>query len=514
MYKNVFSFQRFLLLLVVLTTSSGCVSRHDYTKKTIASAGTNKSELKKVLRHYKDSGDEQKLAAAEFLISNMRGHGYSETVFYNDKGEEVPFEATDYENYDQAIEIFVKLEQTHGALQYRNKKFIEDISVIKAEYLIENIDLAFETWKQNRWAKSLSFEAFCEHILPYRCGNEPINNWRKALMERFQGLPEKMNDPSNAKEASKLLSQDSHDRVRFDTLYYLHPTDQGFDEMLQAGKGRCEDISNMISYAMRANGIAVASDYTPAWANRDNNHAWNAHLDSQGRGNAEIENIAAKVYRKTYSIQKEAITLRKKKEETIPDWLAGVNFIDVTDQYFETSDVSVELIEETPGEVSFAYLCVFNGGNWAPICSGDIDSGKALFPNLGRGIVYLPAYYQDKKIHPAAPPFILTQEGKVEWLSGTPDPDVTIQVEITTLKPATDDDDTEIEIPQIVVEPDKQYEMFYWSGQWESLGSRTATTEPVAFDNLPENRLYWMAENGSKKLERIFTVKDGKQLGW
>ncbi|MCK5001028.1 MAG: hypothetical protein KAS23_15905 [Anaerohalosphaera sp.] len=514
MCKNISNFQPFFLVLAVLAALSGCSNSNHYTIKTISSAGTDKGELKKVLKHYRGAGDEQKLAAAKFLISNMPGHGYVEAVFYNDKDEEVPFEATDYENYKQATAALDQLEKEHGELHYQRKTFIDDTTVIKADYLIENIDLAFVTWKQNQWARSLSFEAFCEHILPYRCSNEPINNWRKELVERFEGLPEKMTDPSNAKEASGLINKDIHKLVRFDTLYYLHPTDQGFDEMLQTGKGRCEDISNMISYAMRANGIAVASDYTPAWANRDNNHAWNAHLDSQGRGSAGLGNIAAKVYRKMYSTQKDAITFRKKKDETIPRWLKGTNFIDVTDQYFETSDVSVKLIEEEPADVSFAYLCVFNGGKWVPICSGDIDSGKALFTKLGRGIVYLPAYYADDNIHPAAPPFILTKGGKVELLNGTSDNNDNIEVEITTLKPATDDDDTHIEIPRIVVKPDKKYKMLYWNGQWESLGSRTATDEPVTFDNLPKNRLYWMVEENSKKLERIFTVKNDKQLWW
>ena len=44
--------------------------------------------------------------------------------------------------------------------------------------------------------------------------------------------------------------------------------------------GRCEDIANRTTYAARAVSLATATDFTPAWAHRDNNHAWNVLLDA------------------------------------------------------------------------------------------------------------------------------------------------------------------------------------------------------------------------------------------
>lgn len=37
-------------------------------------------------------------------------------------------------------------------------------------------------------------------------------------------------------------------------------------------------MTNLAIFAMRANGLAVTSDYTPFWADSSNNHAWNAIL--------------------------------------------------------------------------------------------------------------------------------------------------------------------------------------------------------------------------------------------
>ena len=499
--------------LFVAVAVTGCSTYNINTTKALSKAKQNKSKLRKVLNHYKTAGDEEKLAAAEYLISNMPGHGYIVAAFYDKDGKEVPFEATDYENYDAANEVLKKLEAEHGDLEYKRKEFVPDIETITADYLIENIDLSFDTWKNNPWAQGMTFEAFCENILPYRCSNEPINRWRKACMDRYKNIREQMQNPDDIKEAAKLIEKDVHQWVKFDTLYYLHPTDQGFDEMNISGFGRCEDISNMISYAMRANGIAVASDYTPAWANRDNNHAWNAILDSEGKGSAPLANIAAKVYRKTFATQIDAIVFAKKKGEQIPKWLAGKTFVDVTDQYFKTFDAAVRLAEDRPGNVSFAYLCVFNGGEWTPIAAGRINSKEVVFERMGTGIVYLPAYYYDDEIHPVAAPLILHKDGSIEILNGS-DNAGTVRVEVTTLKPATGDDDTHIDIPHIIVEPDKTYEMFYWDNGWQSLGNKTTSAESVFFDNLPAGRLYWMVEEKSDRLERIFTVENNRQNWW
>ena len=74
-------------------------------------------------------------------------------------------------------------------------------------------------------------------------------------------------------------------------------------------------MTNVTIYAMRANGLAVTSDYTPYWANSGNNHAWNAILTGEGKvvpfmgaeanpGEYRLANKLAKVYRKTWKHSK------------------------------------------------------------------------------------------------------------------------------------------------------------------------------------------------------------------
>ena len=55
---------------------------------------------------------------------------------------------------------------------------IYDAHIITAEYLIDNIDCAFDNWQKRPWNRSLSFEDFCEYLLPYRIG---MNRWKNGV---------------------------------------------------------------------------------------------------------------------------------------------------------------------------------------------------------------------------------------------------------------------------------------------------------------------------------------------
>ena len=501
------------LLWVFAGAAAGCASTWPAdVERTLAGAGENRGELERVLDHYRKEGDEQKLRAAEFLIANMDGHGYTVTALYDAEKNEIAFDALDHAGFGEAMEVLDVLEAEHGELDFKRKRFDADVETVSADYLIENIDLAFEAWRAKPWAGDLSFDAFCQYVLPYRGSNEPVNSWRKACLARYADLAGKMENPADPGEAGRLIRQDVHQWVRFSDLYYLHPTDQGFQEMNERRLGRCEDISNMMGYAMRANAIPVATDYTPYWADRDNNHAWEVMLDEQGRGRAGLSNRAAKVYRKTFALQPDSLGARKTEEEKVPAWLAGRNYMDVTAQYLPTSGVTVRLENDVPPGARFAYLCVFNGGEWKAIHWGEIVGDQVTFTAMGRRIAYLPAFYVDEELAPAAAPFILDEAGNVRALRS--DSDEQLAVEIAATTPATPDADTRIDRPMILVKPGRSYELFIWDDEWRSLGSHTAGAEPVAFESVPSGGLFWMVEEGSRRLERIFTIEQGRQVWW
>ncbi|MBL1216981.1 MAG: hypothetical protein D8M59_05735 [Planctomycetes bacterium] len=489
----------------------------DLLQRALDDAGAHRAELERVLAHYDTTGEPLKRKAAAFLIANMPGHGYATYGLYDEDGNEIPFDALDYKNYAEAMAALDAIEQTHGTVDFKRKDFISDLDTITAAYLIESIDQAFTAWRERAWAHEVSFEVFCEYILPYRCSNEPLTAWRPECLSAFASLANELQSPTDMREAAGRIQKTVHGWIGFSELYYLHPTDQGYDEMRQEGLGRCEDISNMIGYAMKANAVVSASDYTPAWADRDNNHAWEVILDENGHGTAGLSNRAAKIYRKTFSIQTDSLAYLNDGAEPLPRWLSKTNFRDVTSQYLPTSDVTVALTAEPPGETRYAYVCVFNGGEWIALQWGRINNSAAAgrsvqFSQMGRNIAYLAAYYDGTDLIPAADPFILEKDGAVRVL--TPDQTRSIEIEIAATNPDTPDADTSRIKPRIPVKQGNSYELFTWDSGWVSHGTAAADSEPVSFESVPSNGLYWLVQSGSRRLERIFTVEDGRQQVW
>ena len=221
-------------------------------ERALAQAGKNRSNLEQVLRHFEHGKDRQKYDAACFLIRNMLGHGYSVFALKDAGGAVVPFDALKYPGFAQARQALAELEAKHGNLDFAPDKRIGDLETVTADYLIDDIDLAFRTWREKPWARSLSFDAFCEYVLPYRASREPLERWRAACEIPTADIVSQMKDSSDPREAAAVVMKYTKHHLGFNELYYLHPTDQGFAEMCRTRIGRCGDMANLQIYVYRA----------------------------------------------------------------------------------------------------------------------------------------------------------------------------------------------------------------------------------------------------------------------
>ncbi len=494
---------------------------------TLEKADSNRVELEKAISHYRAQDDSLKLESAYFLIGNMDGHAYATYALFDSAKNEIQFDVTDYPTYDTLLLAWDTLEAAYPGLDFDKKEIIYDLKTVTADFLIKQVDEAFSAWRSLSWAEWITFEQFKEYILPYRGSNEPLDNtWRTYFFERYKDLTSRMKDPSDPIEAARLINDDVKTWFTFDPRYYYHPQDQGLGEMLSSHLGRCEDMTNATIYAMRAMALAVTSDYTPYWANSGNNHAWNSILIPNGKvvpfmgaeanpGEYKLWNKLAKVYRKMYSKQKGNLVFQERKQKAVPGWLGGKSYIDVTSDYVEAVDVTIDLATPAPDSVDIAYICVFNDGNWRPIHWGRIEGDQVTFTAMGPDIAYLPAYFvKEDSIAPAGPPFVLAASGDITLLKPSVE-------EMSTAKAMTISSKTGKElaistdgVKKAPLTTGASYELFYWDNGWKSVGVQTVSDQPLNF-NVPPNCFYWLIEAGSNKDERIFTLDDyGNQVWW
>jgi hypothetical protein len=506
---------------VLLMLCVGCSKYPDNVKEALKDAGGNRAELEDVINHFKSTGDSLKLEAAYFLIGNMPGHSYTVLAYYDTSGNEVAIDINAFPDFLAMLSHLDKLESERGEVAYKKKDEFVDLENIKAEFLINQIDYAFKAWRELPWAKTVTFEDFKEYILPYRGSNEPLEPWREFFHEKYHGIDTLMNDPYDPIEAARLINADVRSYFGFNERYYLHPTDQGLSEMLQSGQGRCEDMTNLTIYAMRANGLPVTSDYTPYWANTGNNHAWNAIVDREGKvvpfmgaeadpGDYGLSNKAAKVYRKMFGKQGNNLIFQDKKQEEVPRWLAGKSYIDVTADYVDVCDVTVNFKKEIPDSVDIAYLCVFNSGEWQPIHWGRIVNNRATFTDMGVDIMYLPVLYLNEEVVSYGPPFLLGDDCALTEFDGSRVSEDSTWTRIALHAPTISKNGSDIK----EAEENTEYSLYYWDDGWQSVEAKTATMDGLDFNDVPTGCLYWLVATGSDEEERIFTLENGEQVWW
>jgi hypothetical protein len=483
------------------------------TQKALAQAGKNRAEIEKVITHFKRSGNPLKLKAAYYLIENLPYQYH-----YTGKGvaecSRLIQQAVSHRDYDishTGDSMKVKMD----SIDFSTIKKVRDIDVITSSFLIDNIESAFKSWEYP-WAKKLSYQQFCEYILPYKLINEKPENWRRFFQQKYQWVLDSIKNKQNTMEACTIINNDLKKWFYFTKIDF--PFDPSFTDLLQLQSGRCPEEVQFTTYAMRAMGIPVTYDYVSSWANRNNAHDWNAlsynnktipFLGTEANPGsyklefptpASVKSKKAKIFRKTYYPNNALIF--NNKEADIPPLFTNKLIKDVTRDYVPVSNVHLKLQLEEP-DPKFAYLCVFNNLRWKPVHWSIVKNGEVNFTDMGRGIVYIPMVFEENTYSPCGLPFILQNNGDISFIKANK----TIKKSITLDRkyPAGDDNK---------VERGNNYQLFYWNNSWISLGKQVADSESLTFNNVPDGALLWLRNLDKGEQERIFTINNNKICWW
>ncbi|MDR2148135.1 MAG: hypothetical protein LBE91_16950 [Tannerella sp.] len=199
----------FLFLIAGIFCLS-CGKRQNYLEETLQLAGDNRPELEKVLAHYRQNpADSLKYKAAVFLIENM------DTRFFLDSPELDAY----YRDVDSIFSIngrYVTITGEQDSLlnllqkpDFKNHEIVPDLQHVSAGFLMDNIDRAFEAW-QSPFARGLSFDDFCEFLLPYKvnAADYPAS-WRSEFYNTFYPYVKFMLDTSCRLDSGLLFNSPS-----------------------------------------------------------------------------------------------------------------------------------------------------------------------------------------------------------------------------------------------------------------------------------------------------------------
>lgn len=449
----------FILILTIFLTA--CASPNDKRlEQALQFAGDNRGELEKVLAHY--ANDSLKLAAARFLITNMPGHtGYDPAIIpilqpvY--KKHVAISEKYDWKRPDgwrkEINDLWNEERLKIDLYKYPDK---QDIQTVKSDWLIKEIDLTFKAWKENIYAKDAPFDDFCMYILPYRFSDKfCFDNNREIFYKRHHGI---FNDASkDFKEITDSLHFMYSD-IMNSIGYAASMPICDISSYEQIKRGICDIQTQFNSHLMSALGMAITTDFVPIWGNRTDGHSWNALIvdgktypfepfwdDDRWKydrlyNNQSFDLIAGKfrlpkVFRKSFEYYLDGPMIDKNENKNnIPRLFKNPWIRDVSSEYFQTSDITVDILETIPDKTGYCYLCVYNAQNmtWDPVQWGKINKKRVTFKGMGRDIVYLPAFFQDDAVIPAASAFILDKNGNCKQLKHNQNKKENITVNTTT----------------------------------------------------------------------------------
>lgn len=166
----------YAISFIIITLQLFSCTSKSALERALDYAGKNRVELEKVLTKYnKNPEDSLKYKAAVFLIENMPGYNFYE-------GDDLDGFKSIYlqtrisgKNGKEAL----KIADSISPINISKLMVKADIKQITSEYLINNIEHSFMVWNKQPWGKDVTFNDFCEYILPYRIGNEP---WVLSLL--------------------------------------------------------------------------------------------------------------------------------------------------------------------------------------------------------------------------------------------------------------------------------------------------------------------------------------------
>lgn len=412
---NVYIIAGVLILLTLIYWGS---DRFFYNKETaleraLMFAADNKPELEKVIDHYSENPkDSLKLKAAIFLIENMPYHSWQSSLNKFDVAfdsiSNYPMTNTDMRR--DVFELLLDSIAKTSSSEYSTK--IYDVQYLDSNFLIENIDLAFEAWYKYPKDKRADFKTFCNYILPYRNYDEPIElGTRKKFHDRYRWVFDSLNaNVPLRKVVNSIIKPFQHRNLL--TIRSIYPIPLSSSQYERSKMGICQDGVTYFTTLFRALGLEASDDLVPHWGNHVAfGHNWmrvkygdEIVYFEDLVGEAYKDESMPKVYRRTFSAN-----LLDDRDLSL--------FVDVITEYKETIDIEVPIIFNNTNENDdIPVICVFDQKEqWYKVAYGKKNGDKLSFKKMGTNVLYLSAYFSNGKFNAVNYPFFVSLDKDIRY---------------------------------------------------------------------------------------------------
>lgn len=309
-------------------------------------------------------------------------------------------------------------------------KIGRDAVELDSAYICENIDMAFKVWREQPWGKNIDFDTFLEYILPYRIADEVPENWRKEYYDKYNPLLYEF------RTSAEYDNEDPVEALKFllGKLPYVYEpiyTSQAFmafphigPEYVQYVTGSCREFSDFVIYVCRALGIPCAFNEAVNMHRGNNGHVWASFWNKNNeeyiisnyppvlvpnRQDYTLGSSKCKVYRKTYSLNKEIYGRGRRNRRRLLPKFRFPTYEDVTATYTNRFIAELNIpIDSVFGKIKWnepVYLCSPSRDKWLPEDFAFRTLSSLNFSNLQTGEVICLCIEKNSEMEPVCNPF-------------------------------------------------------------------------------------------------------------
>ena len=171
---------------------------------------------------------------------------------------------------EQAVKQAPKEHRTAVEFLIQNMRQ-KDLQSLSAEFLLDNVRVAYEARAAAPWASQVSDDLFFKDILPYANVDEKRENWRGKLREICWPI---VKNCKTTGEAAQELNKQLFKKVKVKYSTKRKKANQSPSESMDSGLASCTGLSILLVDACRSVHVPARLVGIPRWSNKNGNHTW------------------------------------------------------------------------------------------------------------------------------------------------------------------------------------------------------------------------------------------------
>lgn len=369
------------------------------------------------------AGDSVKQGIAEYYSQFAPyHHGVSRTLV-DSLGQPADIDYTAFPT-DTAFREYLTL----NSYQYVEGSSLPDEVAMTDGALERRINAMAEVRKMP-WCRKIGWEDFCRYVLPYRNGDEALNEWYLTFRNKYlHTIPDSVTDKSSIREVTRYLMRCLKREVKYGTRlgYFYHFHFMTPEELERMHTLECKALAHYGTLALRACGIPCtmiethwrfteivhSSILIPAVGANKMPYRLSIYDEPQDMGQPKDSMASWRTW--SYEFEPNADLEELSRDLDVPrDFVLPVTRHDRTALMSRTHSFERE-VPDSLQHRKHLFLCRFHNWQWYPIREGRVADGKVHFKDATIRQWYRLGYVEQDSVKTFGETFTLMGDGRIQ----------------------------------------------------------------------------------------------------